>query len=143
MKHSPLTIEQLDNVGSLITIKASNTCLGYLMNFKTGIIKYETYDASYGQVPVSKEDADTHNKELDKAMLQGMDNACQGESTPIPLYFDKKTKQLTTFIGTVLQGNVTATNGKVTLEKMSPKGLQIWQGKTHKNDDCITLKRMG
>ena len=138
MKHSPLTIEQLDNVGSIITIKASNTCLGYLMHFNEKGI----YDAYYGQVPVSKEDADTHNKELDKAMLEGMNNSCQGEFMPIPVYFHKGTKQLKTFIGTVLQGNVTATIGKVTLEKMSPKGLQIWQGKLHKNDDCVTLKRM-
>ena len=139
MKRSPLTRDDLENLGSMVTVKESNTCLGYLMDFR----EHGIFDASYGKVPLTKEEKDTHNQLLDKAILEGMDTAKAGQFMPIPPYFNVKERKLTTFIGTVLQGNVTVTSGQVTLEKRISSGLQIWKGKLHKNDDCVNLKLAG
>lgn len=134
-----LTKTNLANIGSMITIKDSNTCLGYLMFFDG----HGTYDATYGQVPVTKEEADIHNKLLDKAMLDGMNLAKVGQSMPIPVYFNEKDKRITTFIGTVIQGNITKTSGQVTLERRNGNNLQVWKGRLHKDDDCVSLKLCG
>lgn len=64
----------LDYLGSLITVRGEERCLGYLIHRDD---KGWTYDADYGRVDVSKEHAEIHNKELTKALLQGLDENCK------------------------------------------------------------------
>lgn len=64
---------ELENLGSLITVKAATPCLGYLMNFEG----HGVYDANYGRVDVTPEDAKTHNQLLDEAMIKGLDESCK------------------------------------------------------------------
>ena len=98
-----LTREDLENIGSLITIKGTNTCLGDLMHFDG----HGTYDPDHGLVPVSKEEADTHNKLLDEARLKGLDENCEvGQGSFF--YFTRKApdRKVTTFVGTVVSTDV-------------------------------------
>src|SRR4029077_17411866 len=67
---------QLENKGSLINYKAQDgkdTCLGPLWYAEGRGV----YDPTFGRVDVTKEQAEIHNRELDKAMLDGLDNQCE------------------------------------------------------------------
>lgn len=64
----------LDYLGSLIMVRGEERCLGYLIHRDD---KGWTYDSEYGRVDVSKEHAEIHNKELTKALLQGLDETCE------------------------------------------------------------------
>ncbi len=84
-KHKKLKVEDLKHLGSLITLKVKGKgkgkgkkpqCLGFLMNFPG----HGVYDANYGRVPVSEEDAKTHNKLLSVAMIEGLDTCEVGQS---------------------------------------------------------------
>jgi len=70
----PLKRAQLDHIGSLITVKASGACLGYLMDFKDG---HGIHEPNYGRVDVTAEEASIHNAELTKALLTGLDDNCK------------------------------------------------------------------
>jgi len=68
---------QLANLGSLITFgdEDHETCLGYLIHFKGKGV----YDAEYGKVEVTPEQADAHNTLLDEALLKGLDSCEIGQ----------------------------------------------------------------
>lgn len=68
-----LSRDDLENFGSIITLKGTNQCLGDLMSFEGRGV----YCPCYGLVPVTKEEADLHNKALDTAMIEGLDNQCE------------------------------------------------------------------
>jgi hypothetical protein len=70
---TPLQPEQLEHLGSMITIKGTNNCLGFLMPFpEKGV-----FDAHYGKVPVSEEHAKEHNRLMGEALIKGLDEGCQ------------------------------------------------------------------
>ena len=66
----------LEYLGSLIMVKGEERCLGYLIHRED---KGWTYDADYGRVDVSKEHAEIHNRELTKALLNGLEDCKIGE----------------------------------------------------------------
>lgn len=126
---------QLENKGSLITIAGSNTCLGYLMDFKG----HGVYDADCGKVDVTPEQADTHNRLLSEAELKGMDENCKvGQHGTF--YFNLNTQIVHTFIGTPVADRVRFIPGgkKVTFER---KG-KTFSGLLRKDGDVFNFKRV-
>lgn len=59
---------QLDHVGSLICLKGTHDLLGYMMEFEGKV-----FEPTYGAVPVSPDDAKTHNECMTKALIAGLD----------------------------------------------------------------------
>lgn len=133
MKNKTLTREQLENIGSLITIKGTKTCLGPLMVFTPEMV----FDASYGKVPVTKDEADAHNTAFDKAIIQGLDENCQiGQSGTF--YYDEKKKTVKTFIGTLVSENVRRSGNVVTFFRNN----KAFRGRVQKDADCVNFKRI-
>lgn len=106
-----------ENLGSLITLQGSNTCLGFLMDFK----ERGVWNAVYGQVSVTPEHAIIHNKTLSDAIVKGLDEQCQiGQGNSFYLIEPALGKggqvKITTFIGDVLasgsQVTITRPQGK-------------------------------
>jgi hypothetical protein len=64
---------EIEKSGSLLTVKGTDQCLGYLLV----IVDRGTYDADHGRTNVSPEDAAEHNKVLDKMVLDGLDKNCE------------------------------------------------------------------
>ena len=134
-KRTRLTREDLENIGSLITIKGTNTCLGDLMHFAG----HGTYDPDHGLVPVSKEEADTHNKLLDEARLNGLDRNCEvGQGSFF--YFTGKApdRNVTTFVGTVVSTDVRVKGQSITFVR---KG-KTFRGRLSKNFDSFNFRRV-
>ena len=63
--------------GGMITFvddEGRDCCLGYLMNFPG----HGVFDATCGQVDVTPEQAEEHNKVYDRAIMDGLDNCPVG-----------------------------------------------------------------
>lgn len=131
----------LENLGSLITYKdedGTDRCLGYLMDFgpERGV-----FDANFGKVEVTKEQADTHNKLLDEAELKGLDANCEvgmGGS----FYFRSgnvaEVNRVTTFLGTLVSDSVRVErSGHVTFVRAD----KTYRGKLRKDQDLFNFKR--
>ena len=71
----PVTREELENLGSLITLKDSDRCLGSLFASK----EHGTFDAEYGKVPVTETEAEQHNRALDGALVKGLEGCKVGQ----------------------------------------------------------------
>ena len=69
-----LASDELEGFGSLITIKGTNTYLGDLMHFEG----HGTFDPDHGLVPVTKDEADVHNKAMDEAAADGAGRELRG-----------------------------------------------------------------
>ena len=88
--------EELENIGSLITIKGTNTCLGDLVFFPAPGV----FDPTHGKVDITGEEANLHDVCLDNAGLACMDANCEvGQGSHAYL---QKDGNITTFIGTVV-----------------------------------------
>ena len=135
----PTNRPELEHIGSLITYKdnGQDVCLGYLMDFgEKGI-----YDATYGKLELSPEDAKTHNTLLDAAMIEGLDNRCEIGQGNTFYYADG---QIKTFIGTIVAGagegtTVTVKGGKSI--HFTRKGKH-YRGRLQKDADCFDFKRI-
>lgn len=101
---------ELENLGSLITIKDTNNCLGYLMDFKDKGVY-----ATHGKVDVSPEDASTHNRLLDEAMLKGLDDNCQvGQGGSFYTgQNDNGRTVIKTFMGTLVSADTSVKTGRI------------------------------
>ena len=134
-KHALLAREDLENIGSLITIKSTNTCLGDLMHFDG----HGTYDPGHGLVPVSKEEADTHNKLLDEARLDGLDRNCEVGQCGF-FYITRKAPdaKVTTFVGTVVSTDVRVKGRSITFVR---KG-KTFRGRLRKDADSFNFRRV-
>lgn len=128
---------ELRNLGSLITYLDGETgqecCLGYLMPF-TG---HGVYDATYGKVEVTPEQAETHNKLLSAAQIQGLDKCEVGQCGDF--YFNAETKRVATFIGELVTEAASFTKNSV--YEFTRKGRRF-RFKRRKGDDCVTVKRI-
>lgn len=94
-KRKPLAREDLEHIGSLITLKSEpDACLGYLMPFKD----HGVFDAEYGKLPITEAECSLHNAALDKAMLEGLQKCPVGKGGNF--YYSKG--RVTTFVGTVI-----------------------------------------
>jgi len=115
--------KQLENFGSLITIKGTNECLGDLMYFQG----HGTYDPTYGTVPVSQAEAEQHNKALSAARFKGMDENCQIGQGGYAYY---QTNQITDFIGVVISTDVSKKGNSITFYRNGKK----YRGQLQKGD---------
>lgn len=104
----------LENLGSLITYKldqgGEDHVLGHLMDFKARGV----FDATFGKVPVTPEQAAVHNKLLDEALVEGLDNRCEvgqgGQFYCSGVYANPaKPLSVKTFTGVVLAETVRST----------------------------------
>lgn len=158
MKRKTPTRDELHNIGSLITYLAKEgdeqeTCLGDLMHFND----HGTYDATFGLVDVTEEEAKLHNQALDEARLKGMDDLCevgQGGS----FYLSKAAaiaanaaswsqiggtqkmhnQKVTTFMGTVVSTDVEITGKTITFRRNN----KVYRGRLSKDADAFNFKRV-
>jgi hypothetical protein len=145
---------ELENFGSLITIKGTDNCLGDLMAFDGKGI----YCPSHGEVSrfgVTKEHADAHNQALDEARLKGLDDNCQiGQGGFFYLKKDKRAGVhgdwlVTTFIGTIVAENASVRKTNKFQAKLGTYRHTVVftrKGKTFKGswngyDCCFNFKR--
>lgn len=82
----------LEHKGSLITVKDTDQCLGFLMVFPD----HGVWDAQYGHVPVTEAEAEAHNALLSAALIDGLRECQVGQSGAF--YF--RNHEVVTFIGT-------------------------------------------
>ena len=131
--NAELTRSQLENIGSLITVKGTNTCLGPLFAFSSGNI----FDATYGKVPITKEESEAHNKAFDKAIVEGLDENCQiGQIGTF--YYNDTEKTVKTFNGTLVSSNVRRSGPVVTFFRNG----KTFRGRVQKDAECINFKRI-
>lgn len=123
----------LENLGSLITIQGTDTCLGYLMDFGA---PHGVHDATYGKVEVSPEDAKAHNKALDKALIDGLTEGCEIGQGTVLYIADTKLAVVTTFVGAVVGTAVLCTGTKRTymFALSSKTGMRMFRGTMHGRD---------
>lgn len=131
---------QLENLGSMITFKldGKDRCLGYLWHAE----EHGTYDATYGRVDVSKEDAAAHNAAFDKANVEGLDNQCEiGQGS---IFYVGRNKdgsyRVSTWIGTVIAENArTSRPGGATIA-FERKGRKFF-GRLRRTSDMVFITR--
>lgn len=122
---------KLENLGSIITIEGKDECLGFLMHFEGRGV----YDAAYGLVDVSPEQADTHNKLLDEALLKGLDENCQvGQRGTF--YFVGN--EIRTFLGTVVSDDLSINGRSVTFRRAG----KTYKGRSSKQYDLFHFRRI-
>jgi hypothetical protein len=132
-------VPDLLNRGSLITYAdadGNERCLGDLFHSA----EHGTYDPTLGLVDVTKADAETHNKLLDAARLEGLDERCGvGQRGYAYLSKDEATgeHQITTFSGTVVTKDVTV-NGKIVTFRRKGKVLR---GRLQEGG-CLNFRRI-
>jgi hypothetical protein len=125
----------LENLGSLITIEGTDTCLGYLMNFKD----HGVFDASHGKVAVTPDHAETHNGLLDAAMLQGLDDSCQvGQGGSFYVGQDEGRTAVKTFSGTLVSADVSTRGQSLTFRR---KG-KTFRGRMSRQHDLFNFRRV-
>lgn len=97
------------------------------------------FDASYGKLDLTKEEAALHNAALDKALVDGLDKNCQiGQGGYA--YFNHKA-QVTTFIGTVLAEEDAVTRpGNLTIQ-FTRKG-KTYRGRLSTGSDVFNYRRV-
>ena len=95
------------------------------------------FDATYGKVDVSAEEADAHNKAYDEASLKGLDESCQiGQGGTF--YYNDKDRTVKTFNGTVVSIFVRRSGTTITFGR---KG-KIFRGRVQKEADCFNFRRI-
>lgn len=124
-----------ENLGSLITIKDTNNCLGYLMNFKD----HGVFDASLGKVEVTPEQAETHNKLLDDAMLKGLDENCQvGQYGTFYVGQLQGRTAVKTFLGSLVSDDVAVSGQSLSFRR---KG-KTFKGRMSRQHDLFHFRRV-
>ncbi len=137
---------KLFHIGSLITCTLGRSkveeCLGYLWapEGHDGV-----YDPTYGKVNVSREDANTHNAELSKALVNGLDTCAIGQWGSF--YFNDDKKAVNTFTGEVVahRDNVSikAVPGKLGkfIITFAYNG-RVFRGEWSRNSDLFHFERI-
>lgn len=130
-----LKAKDLVHVGtSIITIAGTNECLGALFHAQGK----GTFCPSNGKVPVGKEAADVHNKALDQAQLEGLDEKCKVGQGGMFYWIKNK---VTTFLGTkVNEGHVVMSGNKRKTIYFTRKGKKF-KGVLRPTADCFFAKR--
>ena len=126
----PLTRDELENFGSLITFKDSNQCLGSLFASE----EHGTFDVEYGKVPVTIEEAEQHNHALDGALVKWLEGCKVGQCGTFYHHGGK----VSTFMGVVVDP-APVVHGKVIT--FVYKG-NTFRGRLPKDAECFTFKRI-
>jgi hypothetical protein len=123
----------LQHKGSLITVNDGNVCLGYLMPFEGRGV----YDATFGKVDVTPEEANTHNQLLSDGEINGLDENCKVGMSGSFYYIKGKVQ---TFIGTVVADgpSVHATAKSILFERLGKK----FRGRLRSSEDYFTFTRI-
>jgi hypothetical protein len=126
-----------EHVGSLITYEdeGGDRCLGYLVCFEG----HGVYDPSFGRVEVTRENADIHNRLLDAAMLEGLDQNCEigmGGS----FYVGKQEGRLVikTFLGALVSSDCTQNGNSVTFVRAG----NSYRGRMSHEHDLFNFRRV-
>jgi len=142
---------ELENLGSIITIKGTDACLGYLMYFKDKGV----FDATHGRVDVTPEQCKQHNEAYAKASLEGLDNGCevgQGGFFYVceePKDAAKKVKtwdrlKVLTFVGTQVSEKICNLRGcgpatEIIFDRKGRRFIGIWD---KKEGDAVFFRRV-
>ncbi len=129
----------LNNLGSLITYKdrptdEKETALGYLLVMKD---RGSVFDANFGQVPVSPEHAETHNKLLSAAQIDGLDKCQVGECGVF--YLSPDCEKLNTFIGEEVSTEVIFARGKRVSEPFRRLGKTFNVKRTSRDHEDMSV----
>src|SRR5512146_2808207 len=128
----------LQNLGSLITYTddGGEHCLGYLWHAEG----HGTYDPSLGRVEVSKQDADTHNRLLDEALLKGLDERCEiGQGGTFYLGQECGGRPIVkTWLGTPVSNVITKRGNSITFTRAGKR----FRGRLQKDADCFNFRRI-
>lgn len=93
---------EFDHLGSLITVKDTDRCLGYLMHFESRGV----YEPDLGLLQIDPQYVDPHNAALTKALIDGLDDNCavgQGGSFYLKYANKQRTKaEIRTFDGALV-----------------------------------------
>lgn len=135
---------EFDHLGSLITLKGTDNCLGYLMDFKDRGV----YEPSLGRVRISPEHAKAHNEALDKVLLEGLDERCEVGQYGSFYHKDRSLKtpagnpyqghEVRTFTGTLVSAAVSVVGRVITFSR---KGKE-YRGRLKNDADVFTFKRV-
>lgn len=124
---------EFENLGSLITIRGTDQCLGYLME----ISGKGVYEPSLGKVDITSEHVFAHNEALDRALLKGLDETCEiGQSGFF--YYHLGTKTVRTFLGTLVSDQIRRNGKSLTMSRAN----KVYRGVIRKNSELISLKRI-
>lgn len=129
---TPLT-EKLNFDGGMITFErdGETRCLGYLLASP----EHGVFDAEYGKVDVTPEQAQEHNRVFDAACVKGLDETCQiGQGNTFYVNGD----EVATWLGTVL-GKATHLGRRVTFTRNGRTFLS--KGYAKKDGDPLFFTR--
>ena len=114
----------LTNNDGLLTIGSTNTCLGYLMDFKG-----QWFEPSYGKVDVTPEVARKHNQTLSQAEIKGLDENCQiGQ---MGSFYYTEGKGVHTWMGDIVCPNPAVTKTQIVFTRNG----KTFRGKRRKEDN--------
>lgn len=133
MARTKIARADLLHLGSLITYKDNEIehCLGYLMNFEG----HGIYEPTFGRLDLTPEEADAHNKALDKGMLEGLDKHCDVGMHGTFYYGNGEVR---TFLGTLVSSNVHINGKGITFKRHD----MTFRGILQKNADCFNFERI-
>jgi hypothetical protein len=125
----------LEHRGSLMTYKSAgrDVCLGYLFHFEG----HGVYDAHFGLVDVSPVDAETHNRCLQQAELEGLDQHCRiGQGGTF--YYRPDANNVQTFTGELVSSDVTRRGASVTFRRRD----KTFHGRLQQDGDAFHFRRV-
>ncbi len=124
-------VEAVDR-GSLMTVRDSNECVGYLIMHEG-----KAYSPDGLVENVTQEQADIHNKLLSEALVKGLDENCQvGQG--YHFYYNSNTRKVATWTGEVVSDDVQTTAMTITFKR---KG-KTFRGRIRKNEPCFNFTRV-
>jgi hypothetical protein len=129
---------QIKNIEGFLTVieDGKEFALGYLMDFAGRGI----FDATYGKVDISPEDAKRHNELFDKAMLDALDDRCEvGQGATF--YWNGREKTVNTFIGTLVSDKCSE-GGNKRKKVVFRRNGKVYSGIVQKDADCINFYRV-
>jgi hypothetical protein len=126
-----------EHVGAVITYKdeGGDRCLGYLVCFEgLGV-----YAPSFGRVEVRRENADIHNRLLDAAMLEGLDQNCEiGMGGSFYVGTQDQRLVIKTFLGALVSSDCTQHGRVVTFSR----GGKHYRGRTSRDRGLFNFRRV-
>jgi hypothetical protein len=128
---------KLENVGSMITYKDGDKdrCLGYLLATEP----WGVYDATFGKVDVTPEQAKIHNGLLDEASLVGLDQGCAvGQGGTFYFTTEGGPPVVKTWLGTVVSDQCEREGRSLTFWRAGKK----FRGTITKDGDSFNFKRI-
>ena len=98
--------------------------------------EHGVFDAHWGKVDVTPEEATAHNAALDKAFIAGLDTNCEIGMMGT-FYYNQTKREVHTFNGTVV-----APARVVGKTSTFVRGGKVFRGRLQKDADCFNFKRI-